>query len=94
MKKRGLELLLLFLDIMQDGVDTKVIDLLMNALKFEPFVEGNVKLPTYDVRGMYSIFTHLHFYVLLLYCHVRAYILIMIMIIIIIILQILMKKKS
>lgn len=51
-KKRGMELLLLFLDIMQDGVDTKVIDLLMNVLKFEPFVEGSVKLPTYEVRDI------------------------------------------
>jgi len=51
-KKKGLELLLLFLDIMQDGVDTKVIDLLMNTLKFEPFVEGSVKLPTYEVRDI------------------------------------------
>jgi hypothetical protein len=51
-KKKGLELLLLFLDIMQDGVDSKVIDLLMNSLKFEPFVEGDVKLPTYDIRDI------------------------------------------
>lgn len=55
-KKKGLELLLLFLDIMQDGVDSKVIDLLMNSLKFEPFVEGDVKLPTYEIRGMCLIF--------------------------------------
>ena len=52
-KKKGFELLLLFLDIMQNEVDTKVIDLLMFTLKFEPFVEGTtVKLPTYDIRGL------------------------------------------
>jgi hypothetical protein len=58
-KKRGFELLLLFLDIMQDEVDNKVIDLLMNTLKFEPFVEGTVKLPTYDIRGTVLAFSFL-----------------------------------
>lgn len=51
-RKAGFELLLNFVDIMQDQ-DPKVLDLLMNCLDFKPFVEqNNVKLPVFDVRGI------------------------------------------
>jgi len=53
-RKAGLELLLHFVDIMQDQADTKVQDLLMHVLDFKQFIEPNtaVKLPNFEARGM------------------------------------------
>jgi hypothetical protein len=51
-RKKGIELLLNFVDIMQDNVDPKVLDLVMNIFNFPPFVsdKDNVKLPSFPKR--------------------------------------------
>ncbi|KAL0489676.1 RapGAP [Acrasis kona] len=63
-KKKGVELLLNFVDIMQDNVDAKVFDMVMNIFNFQPFTtdlvlsNGSrvpdptpVKLPSYPKRA-------------------------------------------
>lgn len=53
-KKAGFELLIHFVDIMQDGLDETVMDLLMHALNFSSLIEeedGDIKLPTFDIRS-------------------------------------------
>jgi hypothetical protein len=61
-KKKGVELLLNFVDIMQDNVDSKVFDLLMSIFNFQPFVPTEtgkngvpdtiIKLPSFPKRAL------------------------------------------
>ncbi|KAL9645965.1 hypothetical protein ABK040_001072 [Willaertia magna] len=53
-RKKGFELLLYFVDIMQENVDIQVLDMVMNVLKFKPFIEENkdVKLPSFQQRQL------------------------------------------
>lgn len=50
-RKAGFELVLNFVDIMQDSVDPKVLDLLMSILDFTPFADKSIKLPKVQYRG-------------------------------------------
>jgi hypothetical protein len=61
-KKKGIELLLNFVDIMQDNVDSKVLDLVMNIFNFQPFLtqdtskggvnDMTIKLPSFPKRSL------------------------------------------
>ncbi|EFC38122.1 hypothetical protein NAEGRDRAFT_81714 [Naegleria gruberi] len=51
---KGFELIVRFVDIMQDNVDNQVLDMIMNALKFKPLTEDSrdIKLPSFGQRAL------------------------------------------
>ena len=50
-RKLGLDLLLNFVDVMEDVCDDKVFDLANHVLDFSIFADEKVKLPSFQVRG-------------------------------------------
>ena len=49
--ENSFELILNFVDIMQDNTDEKVLDTILAVLDFKIFADIKVKLPSYSVRG-------------------------------------------